>query len=52
VGTQGRGAGTFATVAYQNTIPADAHPVGQLKLPPRKAGGEAVKKRFEFKERC
>jgi hypothetical protein len=52
VGTRGLGAGTFATVHYQNTIPADAHPVGELTFPPTKPGGEPVKKRFEFKERC
>jgi hypothetical protein len=52
VGTRGLGAGTFASVAYQNTIPADAHPVGELTFAPAKAGGEPVKKRFEFKERC
>jgi hypothetical protein len=52
VGTRGRGAGTFAAIAYQNTIPADAHPVGEVTFTPRKADGEPVKKRFEFKERC
>jgi hypothetical protein len=52
VGTRGTGAGTFAAVSYQNTIPASAHPVGELTLPPGKAGGEPVKKRFEIKERC
>ena len=52
VGTRGLGAGTFAAIGYQNTIPADAHPVGQLTLPPTKAGGKPVKKVFEFKERC
>jgi hypothetical protein len=52
VGTRGLGAGTFAAVGYQNTIPAAAHPFGQLTLPPDKAGGEPVKKRFELKERC
>jgi hypothetical protein len=52
VGTRGLGTGTFAAVGHQNTIPADAHPVGELTFPPGKAGGEPVKKRFEFKERC
>jgi hypothetical protein len=52
VGTRGPGPGTFAAVGYQNTIPADAHPVAELTLTPRKAGSEPVKKRFEFKERC
>jgi hypothetical protein len=52
VGTRGLGAGTFAAVGYQNTIPADAHPVGKLAFAPGMAGGESVKKRFEFKERC
>ncbi len=52
VGTRGLGAGTFAAVGYPNTIPADAHPIGEVTLPPGKAGGEPVKKRFEFKERC
>src|SRR5262249_14218149 len=52
VGTRGLGAGTFAAVGYQNTIPADDHPVGEMTLPPGKPGGEPVKKRFELKERC
>jgi hypothetical protein len=52
VGTRGLGAGTFASVGYQNTIPEDAHPVGELTFAPGKSGGEPIKKRFEFKERC
>src|SRR5262245_18201260 len=52
VGTRGLGAGTFAMLGYDDTIPKDAHPVGDMTFAPPKAGGDPVKKRFEFKERC
>jgi hypothetical protein len=52
VGTRGRGAGTFAAVGYHHTIPADAHPVGELTFAPAGSGGEPVEKRFGFGERC
>jgi hypothetical protein len=52
VGTPGLGAGTFARVGFDETIPKAVHPVGEMTFPPAKPGGEPVKKRFEFKERC
>ena len=52
VGTRGLGTGTFAMLGYNETMPGDAHPVGEFTFAPPKAGGAAVKKRFEFKERC
>jgi hypothetical protein len=52
VGSRGAGPGTFARVNYDKTIPSDANPVGEFTFPPAKAGGEPVKKRFEFTERC
>ncbi len=52
VGTRGLGPGTFAMLGYDDTIPKEACPVGEMAFPPAKAGGEPVKKRFEFKERC
>jgi hypothetical protein len=51
-GTAGLGAGTFAAIGYDNTIPASAHPKCEILFPPRKAGAEPVKKLFELKERC
>jgi len=52
VGTRGLGAGTFASVGYQGTIPEDARPAGEVTFAPARAGGEPVKKRFELEERC
>jgi hypothetical protein len=52
VGSRGLGPGTFAAILYEETIPKDVHPVAEITFPPARAGGEPVKKRFEFKERC
>jgi hypothetical protein len=52
VGTPGLGGGTFANVVYDETIPAAANPAADVTFPAEKEGGEPVKKRFEFKERC
>lgn len=51
VGTRGLGAGTFAKVGFE-AIPEGVHPVGEMTFAPVRAGGEPVKKRFEFKGRC
>jgi hypothetical protein len=52
VGTPGLGAGTFAAVGYEDTIPASVHPKCAFTFPPAKAGAPPVKKLFELKERC
>jgi hypothetical protein len=52
VGTPGRGAGTFAFVMYPNTIPANAHPVGEFTFPARESGGPPQTLAVTFKERC
>ena len=39
-------------LAYDETIPADARPAADVTFPPAKEGGEPIKKRFEFAERC
>ncbi len=52
VGTPGLGAGTFAFVLYPNTIPADAHPVGEFTFPAREPGGPPLRLDMTFKERC
>jgi hypothetical protein len=52
IGSRGLGAGAFARINYEDTIPNDTQPVGEFSFPPANPGGEPVKKRFEFKERC
>ncbi len=52
VGTPGLGAGTFAALHYEDTIPASAHPKCEIVFPASRAGAQPVKKSFEFKERC
>jgi hypothetical protein len=48
VGTPGRGGGTFAMLAYQDTIPNAVHPKVEVRWP----GDPPVKESFELKQRC
>jgi hypothetical protein len=48
VGTPGLGGGTFAMLAYEDTIPKDAHPKVEATWP----GEPPVKEHFELKQRC
>jgi hypothetical protein len=48
VGTPGLGGGTFAMLAYEDTIPKDAHPKVDVTWP----GETPVKQLFELKQRC
>lgn len=48
VGTPGLGGGTFAMLAYEDTIPKDAHPKVEARWP----GDPPVKELFELKQRC
>jgi hypothetical protein len=48
VGTPGIGGGTFAMLAYQDTIPAGVHPNVEVRWP----GEPPVKQLFELKQRC
>jgi hypothetical protein len=48
VGTPGRGAGSFAMLAYQDTIPKGVHPKVEVRWP----GDPPVKEWFELKQRC
>jgi hypothetical protein len=48
VGTPGRGGGTFAMLAYEDTIPKDVHPRIEATWP----GEKPVKEHFELKQRC
>ena len=48
VGTPGRGGGTFASLAYQDTIPDGVHPKVEVRWP----GDPPVEELFELKERC
>jgi hypothetical protein len=52
VGTPGVGPGTFAMIAYEDTIPPAVKPVAELTLPPAKPGAPPVKAKFEIKDRC
>jgi hypothetical protein len=52
VGTPGLGAGTFAAIGYDQTIPAATHPKCEVAFPSGKAGAGPAKKLFELKERC
>jgi hypothetical protein len=52
VGTRGRGPGTFAMLAYEDTIPAGAAPKAEVTFPPAKEGGPPVRELYELKERC
>jgi hypothetical protein len=52
VGTPGIGPGTFAMVAYQDTIPESAKPVAEVAYQPAKPGGPVVRAKFEIKDRC
>ena len=48
VGTPGRGGGSFAMLAYQDTIPKNVDPKVEVRWP----GDHPVKDLFELKERC
>lgn len=52
VGSPGKGPGTYSAVAYQDVLPEEVRPVAEITFAPGRAGGEPVKKRFEFKDRC
>lgn len=52
VGTPGVGPGTFAMVAYEDTIPKDAKPVAEVEYQPAKPGDPPVREKYEIKERC
>ncbi len=52
VGTPGLGGGTFAMLAYEDTIPKTAYPKIAAILPPAQKGGEPVRELFELKQRC
>ncbi len=51
-GTPGLGAGTFAAVGYDGTIPDSVHPKCEVLFPALKPGADPVKKLFELKHRC
>lgn len=52
VGTPGFGPGTFAMLAYEDCIPADAYPKAEITFAPKKPGDAPVKDLYEIKERC
>jgi len=52
VGTPGVGPGTFAMLAYEETIPPQAVPHLEIEFPPQKPGTPPVRKLFELRQRC
>jgi hypothetical protein len=52
VGTPGIGAGTFAFVLYPDTMPSDAHPLGEFTFPPEESGSPALRQALTFRKRC
>jgi hypothetical protein len=52
VGSPGIGCGTFASVAYQDTIPESAKPVVEISFPAARPGAPPIKERYEIKDRC
>jgi hypothetical protein len=52
VGTPGIGPGTFAMVAYTDTIPQSAKPVAVVTFQPAKPGDPPPTEHFEIKDRC
>ena len=52
VGTPGHGPGSFAEVAYEDTIPAAAIPKVEILFPAMKAGAPQVRELFELRQRC
>ncbi|HZU35941.1 MAG TPA: hypothetical protein VFA18_08535 [Gemmataceae bacterium] len=52
VGSPGVGAGTFATLAYEGTIPEEAKPTAEVRYQPSKPGEPPPRSLFEITERC
>jgi hypothetical protein len=52
VGTPGLGAGTFAAIGYDETIPSSVYPQCEITYSPAREGATPVKKLYELKERC
>ena len=52
VGSPGIGAGTFAMLAYEGTVPESARPTAEIRYQPAKPGDRPPRDLFEIKERC
>ena len=52
VGFPGIGPGTFAAMAYENTIPESAKPIMDISYQPGKPGETPFRELFEIKNRC
>jgi hypothetical protein len=52
VGTPGFGPGAFAMLGYEGTIPAAAHPVAEITLPPAKPDQPPARAKYELPKRC
>jgi len=52
VGTPGLGAGTTASVAYENLIPENVYPTVEITYPPGREGERPIRELYELKKRC
>jgi hypothetical protein len=52
VGSPGVGAGTFAMLAYEGTMPDSARPTAEIHYQPAKQGNPPTSELFELKDRC
>lgn len=52
LGSCGIGPGTTAWIEYAGIIPRDRHPVAVISFAPARGNTNAVRERFELKERC
>ena len=51
VGTKGLGPGTFGFITYE-PIPNSVHPQVEIDFPPKTAGGEPIRVKYEIPARC
>ena len=51
LGTPGVGPGTTTWVAY-DVVPDNVYPTVEVVYPPRRAGEQPVRERYELKKRC
>jgi hypothetical protein len=52
VGTAGIGPGTFAMLAYDQTVPEAAKPAIEIAFPAIKTGAEPIQQKYEIQGRC
>jgi hypothetical protein len=52
VGTPGIGAGTFATLPYEKTVPESVKPTMEISFPTVRGTSSPLKEKYEIRERC